>query len=165
MGSTGKGQGIRESHLTKREFLRFCGTSFCALSLAHLFGIPETLREIDDKPFDLKMDGNPLFKRAVGYLSEIAREALTHNALSSDDIELFVPHQANIRIIKGMAKNLRIPLEKVYINIDRFGNTSGASVGIALDEARSQGLVGKGSTILIATFGAGLTWAGAVVRL
>lgn len=126
--------------------------------------IPETLKEIDNKPYELKMDGNPLFKRAVGYLSEIAREAMTHNALSSEDVGLFVPHQANIRIIQGMAKNLRIPMEKVYTNVHKYGNTSSASVPLALDEANREGRLKKGEHVLLVAFGAGLTWGSSMVR-
>jgi 3-oxoacyl-[acyl-carrier-protein] synthase-3 len=125
---------------------------------------PNSLKEIDIKPFDLKMDGNPLFKRAVEYLSDIARAALTHNALSSKDIELFVPHQANIRIIQGMAKNLRIPLEKVYTNVHKYGNTSSASIPLALDEANREGLMKTGDHILLVAFGAGLTWASSMLK-
>ena len=126
--------------------------------------MPEILKEIDKKPFDLKMNGNPLFKRAVGYLSDIAREALTHNVLSSDEIGLFVPHQANLRIIKGMAKNLRIPLEKVYINVHKYGNTSSASIPLALDEANREGLLKTGDHVLLVAFGAGLTWASSMLK-
>ena len=126
--------------------------------------IPETLGEIDKKPFDLKMDGNPLFKRAVGYLSDIAREALAHNALSSEDVGLFVPHQANIRIIQGMAKNLRIPMEKVYTNVHKYGNTSSASIPLALDEANREGLMKTGDHVLLVAFGAGLTWASSMLK-
>jgi 3-oxoacyl-[acyl-carrier-protein] synthase-3 len=125
---------------------------------------PEILQGIDIKPFQLSMDGNRLFKRAVGYLSAIANEALEHNCLSSKDIALLVPHQANIRIIKAMAKSLRVPMEKVYTNIHRYGNTSSASIPIALDEANREGLLRKGDYILLVSFGAGLTWGASIVR-
>ena len=126
--------------------------------------IPGMLQEIDTKPFDLIMDGNPLFKRAVGYLSEIAMEALKHNALSCDDIGLFVPHQANIRIIHGMAKNLHLPMEKVYTNVHKYGNTSSASIPLALDEANREGRLKVGDNVLLVAFGAGLTWASSILR-
>jgi len=125
---------------------------------------PESLQGIDIKPFQLSMDGNRLFKRAVGYLSAIANEALEHNCLSNKDIALLVPHQANIRIIKAMAKSLRVPMEKVYTNIHRYGNTSSASIPIALDEANREGLLRKGDYILLVSFGAGLTWGASIVR-
>jgi len=125
---------------------------------------PEILQGIDIKPFQLSMDGNRLFKQAVGCLSAIANEALEHNCLSSEDIGLLVPHQANIRIIKAMAKNLRVPMERVYTNIHRYGNTSSASIPIALDEANREGLLSKGDYVLLVSFGAGLTWGASIVR-
>jgi len=125
---------------------------------------PEVLQGIDIKPFQLSMDGNRLFKRAVECLSTIANEALEHNCLSSDDIGLFVPHQANIRIIKAMAKSLRISMDRVYTNIHRYGNTSSASIPIALDEANREGLLRKGDYVLLVSFGAGLTWGASIVR-
>jgi len=126
--------------------------------------IPEILQGIDMKPFQLSMDGNRLFKRAVGCLTSIANEALEHNRLTMEDIGLLVPHQANIRIIKAMAKNLRIPMESVYTNIHRYGNTSSASIPIALDEANRENLLSKGDHLLFVSFGAGLTWGASIVR-
>jgi len=126
--------------------------------------IPEILQGIDMKPFQLSMDGNRLFKRAVGCLTSIANEALEHNRLTVKDIGLLVPHQANIRIIKAMAKNLRIPMESVYTNIHLYGNTSSASIPIALDEANREKLLSKGDHVLFVSFGAGLTWGASIVR-
>ena len=126
--------------------------------------IPEILQGIDMKPFQLIMDGNRLFKKAVNCLTVIANEALEHNCLTSKDIGLFVPHQANIRIIKAMAKNLGVPMEKVYTNIHRYGNTSSASIPIALDEANRENLLSKGDHLLFVSFGAGLTWGSSIVR-
>ncbi len=125
---------------------------------------PETLKSIDQKPFHLKMEGNRLFKRAIECLTSIAREALRHNSLLSEDIGLVVPHQANIRIIQGMANSLRIPMEKVYTNLHRYGNTSSASVPIALDEAYREGRLKKDDHVLLVSFGAGLTWAASILR-
>jgi len=125
---------------------------------------PEILQGIDIKPFQLSMNGNRLFKQAVNCLSSIANEALEHNCLSSEDIGLLVPHQANIRIIKAMAKNLRVPMERVYTNIYRYGNTSSASIPIALDEANREDLLRKGGYVLLVAFGAGLTWGASIVR-
>ena len=125
---------------------------------------PEILQGLDIKPFQLIMDGNRLFKKAVGCLTSIANEALEHNCLTSKDIGLLVPHQANIRIIKAMAKNLRVPMERVYTNIHRYGNTSSASIPIALDEANREKLLNKGDHVLFVSFGAGLTWGASIVR-
>jgi len=125
---------------------------------------PAILHDINIRPFHLRMDGNPLFRRAIGCMSEIAREALGHNSLSGEDISLVVPHQANIRIIQGLANNLRIPMEKVYTNIERYGNTSSATIPIALDEANRKGLLKKGDHVLLVTFGAGLTWGASILE-
>jgi 3-oxoacyl-[acyl-carrier-protein] synthase-3 len=125
---------------------------------------PETLKSIDQKPFHLKLAGNRLFKRAIECLTSIAREALRHNSLFSEDIGLVVPHQANIRIIQGMANSLGIPMEKVYTNLHRYGNTSSASVPIALDEAYREGLLKKDDHVLLVSFGAGLTWGASILR-
>ena len=124
---------------------------------------PEILQGLDQKPFFLKMEGNKIFKRAIRCLSEVSREALAHNGLSSDDIDLVVPHQANIRIIQGLADNLAVPMERVFTNIHKYGNTSSGTIPIALNEANREGRLKKGSHVLIVSFGAGLTWAGAIL--
>ncbi len=126
--------------------------------------IPDDIDHLDAKPFKLRMEGNRLFKRAIGCLTEIAVEALEHNGMTPRDIRLVVPHQANIRIIHGMIRNLGIPMEQVYTNVDRYGNTSSASIPIAMDEAQRRGLLGPGDHVLLVSFGAGLTWASAVIR-
>jgi len=125
---------------------------------------PKILKGLEIKPFHLIMDGNRLFKRAVGCLSAIATEALQYNSISSDEIEILVPHQANIRIIKAMAKNLNIPMEKVYTNIHKYGNTSSASIPIALDEANREGQISKDGNVLLVSFGAGLTWGASLLK-
>ncbi len=125
---------------------------------------PKILDTIHIKPFHLKMEGHRLFKRAIECLCSIAGEAFRHNSLKSEDMELVVPHQANIRIIKAMAKNLNIPMKKVYTNLHRYGNTSSASIPIALDEANREGLLKKHEHILLVSFGAGLTWGASMLR-
>jgi 3-oxoacyl-[acyl-carrier-protein] synthase-3 len=85
--------------------------------------------------------------------------------LTTEDVDLVVPHQVNARIIRSATEKFNFPMEKVYINIDRYGNTSGASIPLAMVEAQQKGLIGPGSTLLLVAFGAGLTWAGSVLRL
>ena len=85
--------------------------------------------------------------------------------ITADDIDLLVPHQANLRIIEATAKYAGIPMEKVFVNVDRYGNMSSASVPVALDEVQEMGLVGPGSNVLMVAFGAGLTWGAMVIRL
>jgi 3-oxoacyl-[acyl-carrier-protein] synthase-3 len=114
-------------------------------------------------PF-LRMQGNEVFKVAVRSLHEVAVEALDANGMSVSDIDLFLPHQANRRILEATAKRLGLSDEQVYINVDRFGNTSGASIPIALDEANRNGKVKEGDILLFDAFGGGFTWASALVR-
>jgi len=111
------------------------------------------------------MAGREVFKYAVRSMAESADRALDLARINVGDIDLLVPHQANLRIIEATAKHAGIPMDKVYVNVDRYGNTSSASIPIALDEAIQRGLVGEGSIVLMVAFGAGFTWASSVVRL
>jgi 3-oxoacyl-[acyl-carrier-protein] synthase-3 len=112
----------------------------------------------------IHMAGREVFKHAVRSMSEAADRALDAAKLTASDIDLLIPHQANIRIIEATAKHANIPMEKVFVNVDRYGNTSAASIPIALDEAIEQGRVKEGSTVLMVAFGAGFTWGSLVVR-
>ena len=125
---------------------------------------PELLKDIDQKPYHLRMAGNRLFKKAISCMTSIAKEALQRNSLSNEDVALVIPHQANMRIILGLAKSLNIPMEKVYTNIHKYGNTSSGSIPIALDEANREGHLKKGDCILLVAFGAGLTWGSSILR-
>lgn len=112
----------------------------------------------------LTMKGNETFKVAVKTLEENAREALAAHRLSVADLDLYVPHQANVRIIRAVAERLGLPMEKVFLNLDRYGNTSAASIPLALDEAVRTGRVRPGHLLLLQAFGGGLTWASTMVR-
>ena len=112
----------------------------------------------------LKMQGNEVFKIAVRSLHDVAVEALDANGFTAGDVSLFIPHQANRRILDATAKRLGLKDDQVYINVERFGNTSGASIPIALDEANRAGRVQAGDLVLFDAFGGGLTWASALVR-
>ena len=112
----------------------------------------------------VKMKGNETFKVAVRTLEEVARETLAANNFQVEDLDLYIPHQANIRILKAVASRLGLPPEKVMLNLDRYGNTSAASIPIALDEAVRQGRIKEGSLVMLGAFGAGLTWASALIR-
>jgi 3-oxoacyl-[acyl-carrier-protein] synthase-3 len=112
----------------------------------------------------IKMKGNETFKVAVRNLEEVARETLAANHLRVEDLDLYVPHQANVRILKAVAERLGLPLEKMMLNLDRYGNTSAASIPIALDEAVRQGRIKDGGLVMLGAFGAGLTWASALIR-
>ncbi len=123
-----------------------------------------TAQVLEERSHLVRMAGREVFKHAVRSMSEAADRALDGARLTSADIDLLIPHQANVRIIEATAKHSGIPMEKVYVNVDRYGNTSSASIPIALDEAREKNLVGEGSTVLLVAFGAGFTWASMIVR-
>lgn len=127
--------------------------------------IPMTAAVLEDRTHLVKMSGREVFKHAVRSMSEAADRALDEAKLSGGDIDLFIPHQANVRIIEATAKHANISMDKVYVNVDRFGNTSSASIPIALDEVIEQKIVGPGSTVMMVAFGAGFTWASMIVRL
>jgi 3-oxoacyl-[acyl-carrier-protein] synthase-3 len=112
----------------------------------------------------IRMRGNETFKIAVRSLEDVSLEVLQAAGLTPNDVSWFIPHQANQRIISAVGERLGIPPDRCYVNIDRFGNTSAASIPIALDEAVRAGKVQRGDIILMAAFGAGLTWAASAVR-
>jgi 3-oxoacyl-[acyl-carrier-protein] synthase-3 len=112
----------------------------------------------------IKMKGNETFKVAVRTLESLVVECLKENKLRASDIALLIPHQANLRIIQATAKRLGLPMEKVMVNLDRYGNTSAASIPIALDEAVRSGKIRSGDYVLLEAFGGGLTWASALIR-
>lgn len=126
---------------------------------------PFDVAVLGDRSHLVRMAGGEIFKNAVRSMCEAADAALRRAGVTADEIDLLVPHQANIRIIEATAKYAGIPMSKVYVNVDRFGNMSSASIPVALDELREQGLAGPGSLLLLVAFGAGLTWASSVVRL
>jgi 3-oxoacyl-[acyl-carrier-protein] synthase III len=125
---------------------------------------PTTLTTIEEKSHYLTMAGKEVFKFAVKIMGESAVRTIEKAGLTKEDIDLLIPHQANIRIIEAAAKRLDLPMEKVMVNIDKYGNTSGASIPIALDEAIKEGKIQKGDNIVLVGFGAGLTWASAVIK-
>ena len=112
----------------------------------------------------LRMEGREIFKHAVRNMSAICREVLERNALTVDDIDLFVPHQANARIIEAVNAKLGAASDKVFLNLNACGNTSAASIPLALAEAREKGILRPGMNVLVTTFGAGLSWGAALLR-
>ncbi|MBU1862526.1 MAG: ketoacyl-ACP synthase III [Candidatus Omnitrophica bacterium] len=123
-----------------------------------------THQTVDDRLHYLKMAGNEVFKIAVRTMEKAAREVVEKAGISLHDVDCLIPHQANMRIIKAVYERLEIPKEKVFINVDRYGNMSGASTIVALCEAIEQGKVKKGSIVVIAAFGAGFTCGANVIR-
>lgn len=125
---------------------------------------PPSVKTIEARLPFIKMQGREVFKIAVKALADVIIEGLEKNNLKESDISLLICHQANLRIIEATAKRLGISMEKAYVNIDRYGNTSSASIPIALYEAHTKGLIKEGDIIVLNAFGAGLTWASAIIR-
>ena len=139
--------------------------------LAELLHIPTgggmnllTAENVNDRGQYMKMAGREVFKAAVKAMGEACDEALRRAGVTAEDIELFVPHQANLRIIEATAKHSNIPMSKVMVNVDRYGNTSAASIPLALAQAEEEGRLKPGMLILLVAFGAGFTWGATVVR-
>jgi len=126
---------------------------------------PASQQTVRDRQHYIKMRGREVYKFAVEKMQWLLGDCLDKCGLTPKDVDLVVPHQVNTRIIRSATRKYDFPMEKVYVNIDRYGNTSGASIPLALTEARREGRVGPGSTVLLVAFGAGLTWAGAILRL
>jgi 3-oxoacyl-[acyl-carrier-protein] synthase-3 len=126
--------------------------------------IPASEESIKSRAHFLKMAGQEVFKEAVKAIESSSMEAIRLADLTPNDIDLFIPHQANYRILEAVRKRMGLPEEKVFSNLDRYGNTSSASVPIALDEAVRSGRVKKDDKILISVFGAGFTWGAAVIN-
>jgi 3-oxoacyl-[acyl-carrier-protein] synthase-3 len=125
---------------------------------------PISEKVVCERSHYMKMAGREVFKAAVRAMAEACDEALTRAGVTPDQIDLLSPHQANLRIIDATAKHADIPMSKVMVNLDRYGNTSSASIPLALDQALAEGRVGPGSLVLLVAFGAGFTWGSAVVR-
>lgn len=158
--SNGSGRGILSSHLQSDG------------NLAELLyrpggGAADPISQgvLDEGRHLLKMQGREIFKNAVRSMAEACDVAMQKAGLTSSDIDLLVPHQANIRIIEATAKYAGIPMEKVFVNVDRYGNMSSATVPIALDEAIEEGRAGPDANILMVAFGAGLTWGAMTIRM
>jgi len=126
--------------------------------------LPASEETIRNKLHSIKMNGNAIFKVAVNKMRETFSISMEKAGLSVEDITLVIPHQANVRIIESLRSFLKLPKEKVFINIDKYGNTSSASIPIALSEAEQQGLIKRGDIVGFAAFGGGLTWASAIIR-
>ena len=126
---------------------------------------PPSAVSLTAKKHYIRMEGQEVYRNAVTSMTSALKRVLNDAEMEIDDLDLLIPHQANLRIIEAVGKRFKVPKEKVYVNVDRYGNTSAASIPIALDEARRSGLVQKDSVIGMVTFGAGFTWAAGIVRL
>jgi len=126
--------------------------------------IPPSQAGLDDRSSFLKMQGNEVFKVAVRSLTDVSIEALEANGLTFADVSLFIPHQANKRILEATAKRIKLADDQVYINVHKYGNTSGATIPVAMDEANRAGLFKSGDIILLSAFGGGFTWGSTLLR-
>jgi len=157
--TNGSGRGIVSSHLRSDGNLSelLCRPAGGAIE-------PITECVIREARHLVHMQGREVFKNAVRNMAEACDVALQQAGMTAADIDLLVPHQANIRIIEATSKYAGLDMDKVFVNVDRYGNMSSASVPVGLDEAQEQGRIGPGSNILSVAFGAGLTWGATVLR-
>ena len=125
---------------------------------------PASQDSLTNRGHFLKMNGREIFKSAVRVMERAARELLAEHGYSENDVDHVIPHQANARIVESLSQRLKIPLDKFFCNLDKYGNTSAASIPIALDEARKASILKNGQLGLLVAFGAGLTWSAVLVR-
>lgn len=123
-----------------------------------------SVEAINDRSSFLKMQGNEVFKVAVRSLTEVSLEALEANGLGVEDVSLFIPHQANRRILEATAKRIKLNDDQVFINVHKYGNTSGATIPVAMDEANRAGQLKSGDIVLLTAFGGGFTWGSNLIR-
>lgn len=126
--------------------------------------LPASIETINNKLHTIHMNGNEVYKFAVRVMPDAALESLSKAGLTVSDVDLLVPHQANLRIIEAARKRLGLTPDKVFVNLDKYGNTSAASIPVALTEAVEQGLVKKDSIVVLTAFGAGFTWGACTLR-
>jgi 3-oxoacyl-[acyl-carrier-protein] synthase-3 len=125
---------------------------------------PITPENVASRPNTIHMEGRETFKHAVTRMCQAAEQALELAGLTAKDVSMVIPHQANARIITAIAERLGLPPEKTFMNLDKYGNTSAATIPVALDEAHRQGVIKRGDVLLLVAFGGGFTWASSVVR-
>lgn len=125
---------------------------------------PATAETVANRMHYAKMKGNEVFKVAVRMFAECAEKILTRNGFTADDVSLFIPHQANLRIIEAASKRANLPMDRVFVNVDRYGNTGAASIYVALEEALAAGRIKRGDLVLTAAFGGGFAWGAALIR-
>ena len=125
---------------------------------------PISQQVLEDKSYTIQMDGPEVYKLAVTKMVEASQKALAMAGVKAEDLKLIIPHQANLRIIESVAKRLDVPEDRVFVNVQKYGNMSAATTIIALDEAQRGGRIKRGDLVELVAFGAGLTWGAAVIR-
>ncbi len=126
--------------------------------------LPTSRETLDSRSHFIKLKGKEVFKLAVNNMIDVVTKAAAENNMRVEDIDLIIPHQSNIRIIEAAMGRLKLPKEKAYINIDRYGNTSSASIPIAIDEIEKAKMLKSGDTVLLVAFGGGLTWSSSIIK-
>lgn len=163
-GATVLQRGNKRSHILST-FLGADGNHTDVLSLpAGGSKMPPSIKTLQERLHYIKFRGREVFKLAITNLTELITKTVTSSNLTIDDISLFILHQSNFRIIEATMERLKIPREKIFHNIEKYGNTSSASIPIALDEAKREGRLKPGDLVLLAAFGGGLTWSSSIVR-
>ena len=125
---------------------------------------PASLRSVKAREHFIRMNGKEIFKQAVRVMAQVSCDILKRYDYNTEHVDLLIPHQANMRIIESLAKRMRMPMEKLHNNLELYGNSSGASVGIALDEAYRSGRIKSDELVLLVAFGAGLTWGATLIK-
>jgi 3-oxoacyl-[acyl-carrier-protein] synthase-3 len=125
---------------------------------------PASLESIQQRAHYIQFKGKEVFKLAIQNITSLILETVNKNNLTIEDIDLIIPHQSNLRIIEATMEKLGLPMEKAFVNIDKYGNTSSASIPIAIDEARREGRLRRGDLVMLVAFGGGLTWGSSVIR-
>ena len=126
--------------------------------------LPTSHETIESRSHYIRLKGKELFKVAINNMVDVITKTVAENNMKIEDIDLIIPHQSNIRIIEAAMDRLKLPREKAYINIDRFGNTSSASIPIAIDEIDKGGMLNTGDSVLLVAFGGGLTWSSSIIK-
>lgn len=125
---------------------------------------PASLESVQQRTHYIQFKGKEVFRLAINNITSLILETVEKNGISLQDIDLIIPHQSNYRIIEATMEKLGLPMEKAFVNIDKYGNTSSASIPIAIDEARKEGRISKGDIVMLVAFGGGLTWGASIIR-
>ena len=161
VSNTKKQKGILSSHLhTDGKYINELGTEYPSSRYKDII----TPKKVEERKHHIQMNGREVFKHAVRRFPEVILEGLKYNDLTTDDISLVIPHQANYRITQAVQKQLNVPDDKIFSNIHKYGNTTAASIGIAMSEALNQKLVKEGDIIVLASFGAGGYWGSVIIK-
>lgn len=126
--------------------------------------MPASHESVSKNLHTIYMEGNKIFKNAIKSMQASSEALLKRNKMETEDVDWIVPHQANLRIIEGLASRMKVPMNKVIVNIEKYGNTSSATIPIAMDEAVRSKKIRRGDIVLLTSFGAGLTWGSVLAR-